>query len=95
MKFRTLVGIMLIAAGTSVPSRTPAVAQSAQGLVSRIAYESCYFNYWDIYDYVCGIAVLADGVETTVASAGYTPKWSPDGGRIAFTGTLATPRSRS
>ena len=49
MRFRTLVGITLIAAGTSVPSRAPAVAQSAQGPVSRIAYESCYFNYWDLY----------------------------------------------
>ena len=31
MRFRTLVGITLIAAGTSVPSREPAAAQSAQG----------------------------------------------------------------
>jgi len=92
MRFRTLVGITLIAVGTSVPSRAPAEAQSAQSIVSRIAYESCYFNYWDIYDYVCGIAVLADGVETTVASAGYTPKWSPDGGRIAFTGSSGYPK---
>ena len=44
MRFRTLVGITLIAMGTSVPSREPAAAQSAQGTVSRIAYESCYFD---------------------------------------------------
>jgi PKD repeat protein len=88
MRFRTLVGITLIAVGTSVPSREPAAAQSGQ---SRIAYESCYFNYWDLYDTVCGIAVLADGVETNVANVGYTPKWSPDGGRIAFTGDSHSP----
>ena len=86
MRFRTLVGITLIAMGTGVPSREPAAAQSGQNTVSRIAYESCYFNYWDLYEYVCSVAVLADGVETTVADVGYTPKWSPDGGRIAFTG---------
>ena len=47
MRFRTLVGITLIAMGTWVPSRAPAAAQSAQAPVSRIAYESCYFDYWD------------------------------------------------
>ena len=61
MRFRTLVGITLIAVGTSVPSRAPAEAQSAQSIVSRIAYESCYFDSWDLYDYVCTVAVLADG----------------------------------
>ena len=37
---------------------------------------------------MCSVAVLADGVETIVAPVGYTPKWSPDGGRIAFIGEL-------
>ena len=59
--------------------------------MSRIAYESCYFDYWDLYDYVCSVAVLADGIETIVAPVGYTPKWSPDGGRIAFTGDFRDP----
>ena len=91
MRFRTLVGITLIAVGTSVPSREPVAAQSTQGPLSRIAYESCYFDYWDRYDYVCAVAVLADGIETIVAPVGYTPKWSPDGGRIAFSGDLWEP----
>ena len=91
MRFRTLAGITLIAMGTSVPLRDPAAAQSAQGTVSRIAYESCYFDNWELYDYVCSVAVLADGTQTIVAPVGYTPKWSPDGGRIAFVGDFRAP----
>ena len=76
--------LCLVVAIVTVPSREPAAAQSAQGTVSRIAYESCYFDNWEVYDWVCRVAVLADGIETIVAPVGYTPKWSPDGGRIAF-----------
>jgi PKD repeat protein len=91
MKFRTLVGIALITIGTWVPSKEPAAAQSTQGTVSRIAYESCYFDNWDTYDFVCSVAVLADGIETIVAPVGYWPKWSPDGGRIVFFGDYRDP----
>jgi PKD repeat protein len=84
MKFRTLVGITLIAMGTGVPSREPAAAQSAQDPVSRIAYEWCWY-YVGEDRYVCGVAAWVDGIETFIASHGYEPKWSPDGGRIAFT----------
>ena len=59
--------------------------------MSRIAYESCYFDNWDLYEFVCSVAVLADGIETIVAPVGYTPKWSPDGGRIAFVGDYREP----
>ena len=36
--------LCLVVAIVTVPSRKPAAAQSAQGTVSRIAYESCYFD---------------------------------------------------
>src|SRR5436190_4162244 len=84
MRFRTLVGITLIAVGTSLPSRAPAEAQSALDPVSRIAYEWCWY-YVGEDRYVCSVAAWVDGIETFVASHGYEPKWSPDGGRIAFT----------
>jgi PKD repeat protein len=84
MKFRTLVGITLMAMGTSVPSREPVAAQSAQDPVSRIAYEWCWY-YVGEERYVCSIAAWVDGIETFVAAEGSGPKWSPDGGRIAFT----------
>lgn len=86
MTFRTLTGIILIAIGIWAPSREPAAAQSTQTTVGRVAYESCYFDSWDTYSYICSVVVLADGIETVVAPFGYAPKWSPDGGRIAFVG---------
>ena len=86
MRLRTLIGITFIVMGTWVPSREPVAAQSPQETVGRIAYESCHFDNWDTYDFVCSVAVLADGIETIVAPVGYSPKWSPDGGRIAFVG---------
>ena len=49
MRFRTLVGIILIAISTSLSSREPIAGQSAQTTVGRIAYESCYFDNWDTY----------------------------------------------
>ena len=48
MRFRTLTGIILIAIGTSLPSREPTAGQSAQTTVGRIAYESCYFDSWEL-----------------------------------------------
>ena len=86
MRLRTLAGIILMAIGTSLWSPEPTAGQSAQTTVGRIAYESCYFDSWDSYEYVCSIVVWADGIETAVAPHGYAPKWSPDGGRIAFVG---------
>jgi len=86
MRVGTLTGIILIAIGTWGPSGEPAAGQTGQNAVSRIAYESCYFDNWDTYAYVCSVVVWADGVETTVAPLGYAPKWSPDGSRIAFVG---------
>ena len=86
MTLGALTGMILIAIGTWLPSREPAAAQAAP--VSRIVYESCYFDSWDTYSYVCSIAVRADGTETIVAPVGYAPRWSPDGGRIAFVGDM-------
>ena len=86
MRLRTLTGTIVIAIGTSLSSQEPIAGQSAQTTVGRIAYESCYFDNWDTYQVVCSVAVLADGIETIVAPVGYAPKWSPDGGRIAFVG---------
>jgi PKD repeat protein len=88
MTFRTLSGIIFIAVGTLALSRESVAGQSAPTTVDRIAYESCYFDSWDTYQYVCSVVVRADGIDTIVAPVGYTPKWSPDGGRIAFVGDL-------
>ncbi|HET7698349.1 MAG TPA: PKD domain-containing protein [Vicinamibacterales bacterium] len=86
MKVRTLIGITLVAGGASIASSERAAAQTAQNPVEPIAFESCYFDAWNYYDYVCDIVVRRDGIDTVVASPGSAPKWSPDGERIAFAG---------
>lgn len=91
MKFRRLMGITLIAIGTWLPSRQPAAGQTPQSTVGRITYQSCYFDSWDSYEWVCTVVVWADGIETVVAPIGSTPKWSPDGSRVAFVGRYWDP----
>ena len=86
MTFRALTAVTLVAIGSWLPWQDPTGSQAAP--VSRIAYESCYFDSWDTYAYVCSIAVRTDGIETILAPLGYAPKWSPDGGRIVFFGNL-------
>jgi PKD repeat protein len=88
MTFRALTGMTLIAIGTSLASRAAVAGQSAQTTVGPIAYQSCYFDHWDTYQYICSVVVWADGLETVVATQGNTPRWSPDGSRIVFVGDL-------
>ena len=87
MKLRALIGIIVVAIGLGVPSTQPSAQTPASSPVTRIAYESCYFETWDLFAYVCDIAVWADGIQTIVAPLGYTPRWSPDGSRIVFVGS--------
>jgi PKD repeat protein len=58
---------------------------AAQTAVTRIAYDQCWADgaAWDSF---CYIGIVVDGHDTIVGN-GVGPKWSPDGSRIAFTGT--------
>ena len=49
---------------------------------TRIAYEQCVADL-DNWAYACGTYLLVDGTVIAVP-AGFEPKWSPDGGRIAL-----------
>jgi PKD repeat protein len=55
----------------------------AQTPVTRIVYDQCRAGSWDVF---CSIGMAADGSDTVIAN-GVGPKWSPDGLKIAFTGT--------
>ena len=85
MKFRRLM-VAMIAIGACIPSTEAAAGQTAQSTAGQIAYQSCYFDAWDTYDWICNIAVWDGAMETVVAANGSTPKWSPDASRIAFVG---------
>ena len=58
---------------------------AAQTAVTRIAYDQCRAagGSWEVS---CSIGMVVDGSDTVIAN-GVGPKWSPDGSRIAFTGT--------
>src|SRR5947209_10901327 len=58
---------------------------AAQTAVTRIAYDQCWADgaAWDSF---CYIGIVVDGHDTIVGN-GVGPKWSPDGSRVAFTGT--------
>jgi Tol biopolymer transport system component len=56
---------------------------AAQTPVTRIVYDQCQAVYWDI---LCSIRTAVDGSDSIIAD-GAGPKVSPDGSRIAFTGT--------
>ena len=57
---------------------------AAQTPVTRIVYDQCRAaGTWYV---TCSIGMAVDGSDTLIAN-GVGPKWSPDGSRIAFTGT--------
>src|SRR6266851_2053222 len=57
---------------------------AAQTPVTRIVYEQCRADgTWNVS---CFIGLAVDGSDTLIAN-GFGPKWSPDGSRIAFTGS--------
>jgi PKD repeat protein len=58
---------------------------AAQTTVTRFAYEQWWADA-GIGDYFCYIGMVVDGRDTIIAN-GIGPKVSPDGSRIAFTGT--------
>ena len=57
---------------------------AAQTPVTRIVYDQCpAAGSWSV---ACTIGVAVDGTDTVIAN-GVGPRWSPDGSKIAFTGT--------
>jgi PKD repeat protein len=56
---------------------------AAQTPVTRIVYEKCQAGSSDVF---CSIGLAVDGSDTLIAN-GFGPRWSPDGSRIAFTGS--------
>jgi Tol biopolymer transport system component/PKD repeat protein len=60
----------------------------AQGAVERIAYDSCYWDYWYSGALVCSVIVVQPGSGSLTVASGTEPAWSPDGSKIAFVGNL-------
>src|SRR5438552_19149938 len=56
---------------------------AAQTPVTRVVYEKCQAGSWEVF---CSIGLAVDGTDALIAN-GFGPKWSPDGSRIAFTGS--------
>jgi len=57
---------------------------AAQTPVTRVVYEQCRADgTWNVS---CFIGLAVDGSDAVIAN-GVGPKWSPDGSKIAFTGT--------
>lgn len=54
----------------------------------KIAFDSCYMDYWFTGGVVCSIVVMdTEGSVPLVVPGGIEPRWARDGSRIAFTGT--------
>jgi PKD repeat protein len=78
---RKLAVALLSVALLGVPGLRGVAA--AQTPVTRIVYDQCRAGSWDVF---CSIGMAVDGSDTVIAN-GVGPKWSPDGSKIAFTGT--------
>ena len=72
--------------GAATSTHAQSVAAVSQNVVTRIAYDQCGpdLNVWDV---ACDIHVLLNGTYDLRVPGGVGPKWSPDGSKIAFTGS--------
>jgi Tol biopolymer transport system component/PKD repeat protein len=83
MRIHSLTAVVMMQALIGLATSGPA---AAQGAADRIAYDQCGPDL-DLWDVRCDIHIVVNGSDTLVAYGGVGPKWSPDGSRIAFTGT--------